>query len=259
MSAWPLWWIGLVLIVGVPAVAVGIQRILRRYWSALREGDHNEVAGFIIAIVGVIYAVLLAFVVIVSWEQFTSAADTVGQEASTLRTIQRTGVAFPGDARERIRADVVTYARTVIDIEWPAMARGEPGSPQVAAVLDRMSADLASLPADTPARAEFVGAESERFNDLVTERSSRLDYVGQGLPGVLWGALVVGAVVTIGFAMIFAMTSPLLQTLMTASLAVLIGVLLFVAVAIDQPFVGDVAVTPRPFERVLLDFGSPPG
>ena len=105
-----------------------------------------------------------------------------------------------------------------------------------------------------------MGAESERFNDLVTARSSRLDFVEQqGLPGVLWTALIVGAIVTIGFAMIFALSSPLLQILMTASLAVLIGVLLFVAVAIDHPFMGDVAVQPSPLVRVVADFGSPPG
>jgi hypothetical protein len=259
MSAWPLWASGLLLVLGVPAVAVGMQLALRRRWSALREGDHNQVAGFIIAIVGVIYAVLLAFVVIVSWQQFSRATDVAGQEAGTLRTIERTATPFPPADRERIRIDVLDYARTVVDVEWPAMDRGEPGSPAVAPVLDRMSTDLAALPADTPVRTEYVGAEAERFNDLVTARSSRLDFVEEGLPGVLWAALVVGAVVTIGFAMIFALSSPLLQTLMTASLSVVIGVLLFVAVAIDHPFVGDVAVQPTPLERVLADFPGPPG
>ncbi len=259
MSAWPLWCSGLLLIVGVPAVAVGVQSALRPRWSVLREGDHNEVAGFLIAIVGVIYAVLLAFVVIVSWEQFSRAGDTVGMEASALRTIDRTAAAFPPDSRARVRADIVAYARAVVDVEWSAMAHDQPGSPPVGAALDRLSTDLEALPADTPSRAQFVGAEAERFNDLVTARSSRLDFVEQGLPGVLWAALVVGAVVTIGFSMIFALRSRLLQTFMTASIAVLIGILLFVAVSIDHPFVGDVAVTPGSLERVLADLPSPPG
>jgi hypothetical protein len=58
--------------------------------------------------------------------------------------------------------------------------------------------------------------------------------------------------------MIFALTSPVLQLLMTGSIAVLIGILLFVAVSIDHPFVGDVAVTPSSLERVLVDFPGPP-
>ena len=80
--------------------------------------------------------------------------------------------------------------------------------------------------------------------------------LGQGLPGVLWIALVFGGVVTIGFAMIFGLRSTALHVLMTGSLAAVIGALLFVAVAIDRPFTGDVAVTPEPLERVLIDYGG---
>ena len=44
---------------------------------------------------------ILAFVVIVSWEQFSRAGDTAGQEASALRTIERTSAAFPAASHAR--------------------------------------------------------------------------------------------------------------------------------------------------------------
>ena len=43
---------------------------------------NNEIAGFKFATVGVIYAVLLAFSVIVVWEKFNDAQTTVAGEAS---------------------------------------------------------------------------------------------------------------------------------------------------------------------------------
>ena len=253
----PIWLTALLLVVVLPAAAVGLQALMRRRWPALREGDHNDVAGFIIAVVGVIYAVLLAFVVVVSWENFSGAEDVVGQEASALRNTYRDSTAFPPEVRERIHADVRDYARTAIDREWPAMADGQPGDAGVAAVLDDFSANLAALPATTPTQQQYVGVEADRFNDLVTARSRRLDFVDQGVPAVLWMALGVGAAVTIGFSLIFGISSTLLHSLMSASLAALIGVLLFVAIAIDHPFAGDVSVPPTPLERVLDDFNTP--
>jgi ABC-type Co2+ transport system permease subunit len=258
MTRLPLWVSAVLLVVLLPAAAVGAQILLRRHWPALREGDHNDVAGFIIAVVGVIYAVLLAFVVIVSWEKFNEADIVVGQEASALRNIYRDSTAFPAEVRDRLHDYVGAYTSAVIHQEWPAMGRGEPGVPAVAHALDEMSRYLAALPATTPAQQEYVGVEADRFNELVSARSHRLDFVDQGVPGVLWTALIIGAVVTIGFAMIFGLRSALLHTLMTASLTALIGVLLFVAVATDYPFVGDVAVHPAPLERVLADFGGAP-
>lgn len=258
MTGLPIWLSGVLLIVVPSALVVVLQIGLRRRWPALHESDQNEVAGFIIAVVGVIYAVLLAFVVIVSWENFSHAEQIVGDEASALRTIYRDSGAFPAPVREELHDAVRRYAGAVVDTEWPAMARGEPGAPEVTRIIDETSQTLANLPVDTPGQQQYRGIEAERFNDLVTARSQRVDFVEQGVPTVLWIALVVGAVVTVGFAMIFGMRSTLLHTLMTASLTALIGMLLFVAVVIDHPFAGDVAADPAPLERVLTDFGAPP-
>jgi hypothetical protein len=258
VTALSIWLTGILFVVVLPAFAVGAQLAIRRSWPALADGGHNDVAGFIIAVVGVIYAVLLAFVVIVSWENFSHAESTVGQEASALRSIYRESQAFPPDVQEHIRADVLRYASTVIEVEWPAMAAGQPGSPEVYQVLDDMSQSLVQLPATTPLQQVYVAAEADRFNQLVGFRSERLDYVEKGVPTVLWIALGVGAVVTIGFAMIFGLGNATLHLIMTASLSALIGVLLFVSIAIDHPFDGDVAVDPAPLERVISDFHNAP-
>ena len=85
ISALPTWLIGAVLLVVLPAIVVLVQWGIRRRWPALKRGEQNDVVGFVIAVVGVIYAVLLAFVVIVAWENFDEAEQIVGQEASTLR------------------------------------------------------------------------------------------------------------------------------------------------------------------------------
>ena len=258
VTALPIWLTGILFVVVVPALAVVAQLVIRRTWPALVDGGHNDVAGFIIAVVGVIYAVLLAFVVIVSWEDFSRAESTVGQEASALRSIYRASEPFPPDVREHIRADVLRYASTAIEVEWPAMAQGEPGSPEVYHVLDDMAQSLVQLPATTPVQEAYVGAEADRFNQLVGFRSQRLDYVEKGVPVVLWIALGVGAVVTIGFAMIFGLRSAALHLIMTASLSAVIGVLLFVSITIDRPFDGDVSVDPGPLERVISDLRNTP-
>ena len=80
MTALPILLSGVLFVIVLPGLAILIQLAIRRRWPVLSEGEHNDVAGFIIAVVGVIYAVLLAFVVIVSWENFSQAESTVGQD-----------------------------------------------------------------------------------------------------------------------------------------------------------------------------------
>jgi ABC-type Co2+ transport system permease subunit len=254
LLALPTWLIGALLVIVLPAVVLAIQWGIRKQWPDLARGEHNEVVGFIIAVVGVIYAVLLAFVVIVTWENFTGAEQVVGQEASALRNIYRESIAFPGMTQERLHALVRDYAAEVTSIEWPAMARGQQGDARVGAVLDQFAAEISHAPVTTPNQQQFVGAEAERLSQLVSLRSQRLDYVRQAIPGVLWIAMIVGGIVTVGFALMFGLERAALHSLMVGSLTALIGVLFFVAVAINYPFSGGVSVEPAPFERVLSDF-----
>jgi hypothetical protein len=252
----PVWLIGILLVIVLPAVVVLVQLGIRRRWPAMARGEQNDVVGFIIAVVGVIYAVLLAFVVIVAWETFDEAEGVVGQEASALRSMQRDSIGLPPETRDPLRDLVREYATRVIDDEWPAMAEGTAGDPAAGDIFDEMAGTISATQVTTPSQQEFVGAETEQLNQLVSLRSQRLDFVNSGIPGVLWLALIVGAVVTVGFALLFGVERTVLQLLMVGSLAALVGVLLLVAVGFNYPFAGDVSVGPEPFERVLVDFGE---
>ncbi len=251
----PIWLIGILLVVVLPAFVLLIQWGIRRRWPALARGEQNDVVGFIIAVVGVIYAVLLGFVVIITWENYYEAEKVVEQEASALRSIYRESVALPPETQARLQALVQQYATAVTTHEWPAMAGARRGDPRVGEILDQFAVELSRAPITTPTQQEFLGAEAERLSELVSFRSQRLDHADQGIPGVMWSALIIGGLVTIGYALLFGLERAALHSLMVGSLTALIGVLFFVALVINYPFSGGVAVEPEPFLRVLGDFG----
>ncbi len=49
--------------------------LVRRYVALDRLTANNEIAGFKYAVLGVLYAVLLAFAIIVVWQKFSDAED----------------------------------------------------------------------------------------------------------------------------------------------------------------------------------------
>jgi hypothetical protein len=80
----PVWVSAIVMIVVPTLVAMAGPIVVRKYVSLERLSTNNEVAGFKFATVGVLYAVLLAFVVIVVWEKFSDAEADVSREAGWL-------------------------------------------------------------------------------------------------------------------------------------------------------------------------------
>ena len=82
LTGLPLWLSGM-LIVGLPTVlAMFGPTVVRRYLTLEKLAENNEVAGFKFAVVGVLYAVLLGFAIIVVWQRFSDAENNVATEAS---------------------------------------------------------------------------------------------------------------------------------------------------------------------------------
>ena len=75
---------GVLVVCGASVVAVVGLALVQRLLPATIRQEHNDVAGFIYAALGVIYAVLLALVVIAVWEEFGRARVTVESEANAL-------------------------------------------------------------------------------------------------------------------------------------------------------------------------------
>src|ERR687893_40057 len=116
---------GLLVVGGACLAAVlGLALVQRLVPMTIRK-EHNDVAGFIYAVVGVIYAVLLALVVIATWEEFGRARITVETEANALAEIFWLAHRLPEPEGRELQELCRSYAEEVAHKEWPLMEQGE--------------------------------------------------------------------------------------------------------------------------------------
>src|SRR3712207_1199407 len=101
---------------------VGLALVQRLVSSELRK-QHNDVAGFIYAVIGIVYAVLLALVVIAVWEDYEAARDTTDREANELAEIFWLAHRFPEPRQRQIQELTRSYARVVVEEEWRSEER----------------------------------------------------------------------------------------------------------------------------------------
>ncbi len=249
-----LWLSGVVIIgLGTALATVG-PAIVRRRVSVERLAANNEIAGFKFATVGVLYAVLLAFSIIVVWQKYSDAETTVAQEAGAAESIYWLSAGIAEQPRAALRNALTAYLTRAINNDWPAMERGAPdGSRSARQALDAIYATLPTFASAGQGDAAIV-SEILRQLDLMTQaRRVRLVAAEGAVPGAVWLILFGGAAVTIGFTFFFGAESLRAQTLMTALLALLIFAELFIIVAIDRPFTGTIRVEPNALAEVLAD------
>jgi len=246
----------LVVIGGCLAALVGLE-LVQRLVPAEKRQQHNDVAGFLYAVVGIVYAVLLALLVIAVWERFQSSRETVESEANAVAEIAWLAYRLPEPEHHELQEDARSYAQEVVDTEWPRMEqgiKGERGTPEGWDLIDDMRATLQEVEPRTVAEQELYAEGLDQIQRLGDARRMRLVQAEEGMPGVLWAVLVFGAVVAIGFTYLFGLRNSWAHRLMVMSLTAVIALVLFTIGVMEYPFSGGVGIHPEAFELILERF-----
>ena len=248
---------GVLVVLAVSAAAVGGLTLVQRFVSSELRERHNDVAGFVFASVGVVYAVLLALMVIAVWEQYQRARETVETEANAVAEIAWLAHRLPDSERHQLQEQAQSYAREVVDQEWPLMEQGMEegrGSPQGWELLDDMRATLQNVEPRTGAEQELYAEGLDQIQRLADARRMRLVQATEGMPTVLWAVLIFGGVVTVGFTYLFGLGNAWVHRLMVLALAAVIALALFAIGVMEYPFSGGARIPTEAFELILERF-----
>ncbi len=120
---------GLLIVGAAMLVTVGGLMLVQRLFSTERRRQHNDVAGFIYAVLGVAYAVLLGLMLIAVWGEWDAADATATDEANKVAEIFWLAHQLPQPEGRHIQELARSYAQVVVEYEWPSMEQGR-GSPK---------------------------------------------------------------------------------------------------------------------------------
>jgi hypothetical protein len=186
MSAW-IW--GFLVVGTAVCSAIGGMLLVRRSVTLSTLESHNQVAGFIYSVVGVVYAVLLAFIAIVVWQQHTSVQTQVEQEANELGDLYRNAQVFPEEVRTRLQNQIRAYSRIVVEKEWPAMVKGETSADAWAA-FNQLWRAYQQLEPRNGYESVWYTKSLDRLDQLGDYRRLRLLSNRAAVPALMWVVLL---------------------------------------------------------------------
>jgi hypothetical protein len=249
---------GVLVIGGICLISLGGLELVERLVPAQTRQQYNDVAGFIYAALGVIYAVLLALVVIAVWESFQAADETVEQEANALAEIAWLGNRLPEPEGSHIQELCRSYAEEVVHTEWPLMEQGKAplmtqtqGTPAGWTLIDDIRANLQDFQPHTKADEQLYAEGLDQVQRLADARRMRLVAAEEGIPAVLWSVLIFGGIAAVSFTYLFGLENTWAHRLMVVTLAAVIGLVLFTIGAMEHPFSGGARIGTEAFDLVL--------
>jgi hypothetical protein len=255
----PIWLLLIVVVVAIVGAVLGLVWLIRRLVPATRDGFDAEVSSQLLGVVAALFGLLLAFIVVIAYQNYGDTQSNVSNEADALAALVRDSAAFPQPDSVRVHTAVGTYVRAVVRDEWPRMHQGKDSARAAAAVAGMYKAIQGVDPKSSRAVA-FYDDSVQQLSTVLTGRRNRLDDAGGGLPWVIGVLLLVGSIIIVGYTVLVGSRSFWFHAIGAGAVAIVLGLSLVVLLDLTYPFSGDLSVGTAPFRNgVLAQFFAPSG
>lgn len=244
---------GFLAVAAVTAVAVVAMLVVRRRapeGSYFSDGDR---ASGVFGVLATGFSVLLGFIIFLAFTSYDQAR--AGAEAEALAVVQQIETAqfFPRESVGVLTGDLVCYARTVVNEEWPRMEAGTQGdaiNPWAVRLIDTLRGIEPKTAAQQSAYDKWLDLTSTREE----ARRDRVHGAVGVIPSPLWIVLFFISGVIFVYMLFFADRGEraVTQALLMGSVAGVITAMLLLLMFLDRPFgTGVGALRPVAMERSL--------
>ncbi|HKP39029.1 MAG TPA: hypothetical protein VJT71_19380 [Pyrinomonadaceae bacterium] len=216
------------------------------------DAEINDAVSGTVQAIGVFYGITVGLIAVGVWNSHSQSADLVSREAALIGALHRDLGGYPSPLKEELRGSLRAYTVFVINEAWPAQKAGRGHSVgRGTAVMDEFQARLLAFePANSGQQA--IHAETLRaYNNLIESRRLRIDAVNEGLSGIMWAVIWVGAVISIGVAYFFHIEDAKIHFILIALMAGFLAMVLFMIIVNDRPFYGYVSIPADPYQIIL--------
>jgi hypothetical protein len=247
---YPPWIIGPLFVatfIAVTWIGIFLTRATVHGW--LHRDEHaNEMVSSALANYFVLFGILLGLLAVATYQNYATVGDIVDKEASSLSALYRDVSAYPQPIRSQLQDALREYARYTIEEGWEQQRRGirPKGEPERSTRIARTI--LAFEPSTETEKIIDVEALRQSAHRIELSRA-RMSNVTLGLPAVLWWVVVFCALMNI--VLIWMQDIEIhVHLLLGAVLASILGAVIFLIAELDNPFRGQVSVSPESITHV---------
>lgn len=163
------YYLAVIVVAGtVPAVIFLIWLTQRSKYAQIIQ-SYRGIAPNFLSVIGVLFALNLAFLANDTWTAHDRARHAVSQEAGSLRSILALSASLPEPMRTEVTQAVLSYAHVTVAVDWPLLATRQSS----AAAADSLRSLLVLLASDAVGTAVNANVQSRMIEQALQLRSLR--------------------------------------------------------------------------------------
>ena len=240
-----------VVVLAVTAALVYNRLVWRPRQASGRTSDDGLSIAAIIGPLATLAVLLLVFVLVQTYASWSAAGEAETAEATaTLLLFREADLVKDARSRNRLRAEVVCYATSVIDQEWPAMRDRRVSSVPTywSARIREAGVRLTRTSAERNAGENLVARDGER----ASARQERLGEARPTVPRALFLLMVLAVAATLGIVGVVTERSVGrgVHPIVVVAAGVVLAATLTLVRDLDQPYAGPLRRSPSQTEFI---------
>jgi hypothetical protein len=200
---------------------------------------------------GILFGLFVAFTAAQVWSDNDHASAAVNREASALKTVLVLADTFPGEPQARLRTLIRGYIEDTANREWPMMARHSATLIVSPAPLTEALQQTLALSPNNPGQQIAQREIASSLENALDARRQRILVSRSHVNFAKWACLLLQAACALFAIAVVHSDNRLASTISLAVFATGIAASVLLILAHDEPFQGQIAVSPEPLLQVM--------
>jgi ABC-type multidrug transport system fused ATPase/permease subunit len=241
-------WAGCLVAMGFTA-ATGfvVYLVFYKLISKYKREDMKEPTNNLFRVVGMLVSLMLALAFSDVIVELRTIRNAVQRETVAISDIFEVLKLFDIERTREIRTNLVDYSQAVIDDDWPALA-DDRLSKRAGALKRQFTEGVINLKPANPAQEKMLSHMMADIDAISDYRVVRLNSA-LAQPPVYLFAIIFGFLVTMACFGAYRPQGPLVVLIFLYT--VLVGLVLYLVLALSDPFQGDIGIAPTAFEHLV--------
>ncbi len=239
------------IIFGAGLAAGAVTLLVQKFVAADLRREHHEVGATVFLQLGVIFAVLLAFVFSEAWTEYNEASAAIDLEVGARHSAAIIAATLPLADANDILTKTKAYLDSVVHDEWPVMAAYRSADLATDRRLQALIQAVANLNADDSTAREKKAEILSLLTQAHAQREMRIFQAGSGIPGALWIVLIGFELILVAFVVLSGLRYRTSAAMVAGIFTGAVTSILVVARLLDYPFEGALALRATDFVAVI--------
>lgn len=208
----------------------------------------NDVTAAVYNMIGVLLALILGFLIVDAYSDYSSASSETQSEATQIFQTLRMAEIFEDPQKTNLQNAIIDYIDSIHDREWPAMKELKYGHPETNERLNDLWALIRKLELKSDRDRAAFDKLIDHLGNATEDRNERLKIVHENIPRPLWFLFVGVAIVSIFFLGLFGNTNHFLHRVLAGLVTLVLASCIILIHILDNPYSGPLKIDPDAFE-----------